>query len=308
MVVLLVLLVGMVAAGLMVAAGRRWPRDVASGGTRPASHWLVRRLAEAPRLSRLVGGVDRSVIGGAVMAVTLASIWVAGLVVGWILESIGTDSGPARWDTAVADWGSAHVSHLGLRLLVDITQLGATPTVAVALLAVGLAEATLWRRPSAAGYLAAIGLGEVALSNAIKLLVGRARPPVHHLVAASGSSFPSGHSVGAAACWAAVALVLSRHLPARSHRWLAAAAVGVAMAVAASRALLGVHWLTDVVGGLVIGWTWFFVVTLVFGGRLLRLGQPAEVIQRSEGVEPGRNGQPNPAGTSARLNGGETTP
>lgn len=54
----------------------------------------------------------------------------------------------------------------------------------------------------------------------------------------------------------------------------------IAFAVAASRILLGVHWLTDVIAGLVVGWTWFLLSTIVFGGRLLRFGEPADRIAR----------------------------
>jgi hypothetical protein len=33
--------------------------------------------------------------------------------------------------------------------------------------------------------------------------------------------------------------------------------------------LLGLHWLSDVVGGLALGWAWFALAAVVFGGRLL---------------------------------------
>ena len=50
--------------------------------------------------------------------------------------------------------------------------------------------------------------------------------------------------------------------------------------MAASRALLGVHWLTDVVAGVMLGWGWFLLCALAFGGRLQRLGEPAERAAR----------------------------
>jgi membrane-associated phospholipid phosphatase len=99
-------------------------------------------------------------------------------------------------------------------------------------------------------------------------------------VGAAGSSFPSGHSAAAAACWAALALVV---LGRSGRAWRgvgAVAAMLIAFGVAASRVLLGVHWLTDVIAGLAVGWTWFLLSTIVFGGRLLRFGEPAERVAR----------------------------
>ena len=61
---------------------------------------------------------------------------------------------------------------------------------------------------------------------------------------------------------------------------LAGAAVAVAIGVAASRVLLGVHWLSDVVAGLAFGWGWFALCAVAFGGRFLTFGQPAEKATR----------------------------
>ena len=112
------------------------------------------------------------------------------------------------------------------------------------------------------------------LNNGLKMLVDRERPDVLRLVEVSGASFPSGHSAAAAAGAAAVALVVGRDRRRRTRAVLAAVAALVAIAVATSRALLGVHWLTDVVAGVFVGWGWFLLVAVLFGGRLFRLGDP----------------------------------
>jgi undecaprenyl-diphosphatase len=70
--------------------------------------------------------------------------------------------------------------------------------------------------------------------------------------------------------------------------------------VATSRALLGVHWLTDIVAGLIVGWTWFTLVAIIFGGRLQRLGEPAERVP----VEPVENESPPGEGNADRVRAG----
>ena len=105
--------------------------------------------------------------------------------------------------------------------------------------------------------------------QAVKDLVGRVRPTLISEAAALGPSFPSGHSATAAAFYAAAALVLGRTLPGRGRHLVIAAAVALAAAVAASRVLLDLHWLSDVIGGLALGWSWFALCAIVFGGRLL---------------------------------------
>ena len=55
----------------------------------------------------------------------------------------------------------------------------------------------------------------------------------------------------------------------RARHLLIGGAVAVTAAVAASRVLLDLHWLSDVVGGVALGWAWFALCAVAFGGRLL---------------------------------------
>jgi undecaprenyl-diphosphatase len=103
----------------------------------------------------------------------------------------------------------------------------------------------------------------------VKDIVERVRPTLNPAAATLGPSFPSGHSATAAAFYAAAALVIGRTLRPSARQLVIAAAVGIAVAVAASRVLLDLHWLSDVIGGLALGWAWFALCAVVFGGRLL---------------------------------------
>jgi undecaprenyl-diphosphatase len=129
-------------------------------------------------------------------------------------------------------------------------------------------------------FLIAVTIGQTLMSTLVKDLVDRVRPTINPVAHTLGPSFPSGHTTGAAACFAAFALVLGRGRSRNAQSLLAGLAVFVGVAVAASRVLLGVHWLTDVLGGLALGWSWFALCSIAFGGRLLRLGAPVEAAER----------------------------
>ena len=133
--------------------------------------------------------------------------------------------------------------------------------------------------------------GQFLLSNGIKWIVDRARPTIAPLTGFAGTSFPSGHAVAAAATWACVAFLLGRHRHRHARAVLLGGAVAVAVAVAATRVALGVHWTTDVVAGLFVGWTWFALCAIAFGGRVLHFGEPVEVVEAEAG-------RPVTAGTS----------
>src|SRR2546423_14928925 len=84
------------------------------------------------------------------------------------------------------------------------------------------------------------------------------------------------------------ALMLGRRPCLLARRVLAGVAVAVAVAVAVCRVLLDVHWVSDVVAGLALGWAWFAVCAIAFGGRLLRFGATVERARDAARRAPGR--------------------
>lgn len=100
--------------------------------------------------------------------------------------------------------------------------------------------------------LALSGLSAALLVIVSKALIARPRPELWDTIEVSSYSFPSGHSLGTAACAGALAIVAMRHAPQRRRVWLTGA-VTWSVLVGLSRMALGVHWPTDVVTGLLIG-------------------------------------------------------
>ncbi|MGA9277001.1 phosphatase PAP2 family protein [Ilumatobacter sp.] len=289
-----VLLAGVLGAAVLLAIAAvrgRSGRLEDPVGAEVTEHWLVARAAEHPRLRRALLRADRRTFGGVAVAISFAVLVAAGVFIGWVFDTVDTSRGFARWDQSVADWGPEHADDATASMMKVITQLGGTTVLLVLMVVVGLVD---WRRRKDATslwFLLTVGVGVVLINNALKLWIDRERPPVDHLVGAAGSSFPSGHSSAAAACWMAIALVVGRWFPARVRPWLFAAAAAIACLVAASRTLLGVHWVTDVVAGLTVGWAWFFVVAIIFGGRFQRFGEPLEDLAAT------------PAADESQLNG-----
>ena len=173
-------------------------------------------------------------------------------------------------DRAVAQWAYDHSTASTHRGLTYVTDLGETWTVLLVAILVSLVDlvrrGSFWTLP----FLLLVILGDKLLTQELKQLVGRARPTFEPVAATLGPSFPSGHSSTAAASWAAFALVAGLWWGRRSLPWLAGLAVGIAVAVAASRVFLGVHWLTDVIGGLALGWAWFAACALALPRAIRR--------------------------------------
>ena len=164
-----------------------------------------------------------------------------------------------------------------LRVLAEIGFPAVATVIAVAFGLFLLAQ----RRRGWVLYFATVALGGVIITEVTKRLVGRPRPQWPDPLAVETSySFPSGHTTSGITMWATMGIVVL--LAFDRTRWRTVlgwglVVVGIAMGV--SRLLLGVHWVSDVLGGWLFGLGWLLLVS----------GLSLGVVRSRQQSEPGRS-------------------
>lgn len=145
-----------------------------------------------------------------------------------------------------------------------ITLLGSAPVMAGLIVCAGILlriRTGNWRPLL---LLAVVSAGAAGLDVVAKAVVARPRPPaVFAIATAPGYAFPSGHTVQAAA-YGCLAYLIARTLRSwqvKTAVW--SAALILAALIGLSRVYLGVHWLTDVLGGWALATAWLaFALTI----------------------------------------------
>ena len=223
---------------------------------------------------------------GLALTVALGALLLGGIVLAGLAYLVRTSAWLVDLDASVAQWGADHAGPVSDRGLTAITQLGATWLAVLLAFVVGVVGYVRRPNPWIPLFLLTVLVGQSLLTNGIKDLFDRVRPTLNPITETLGPSFPSGHSATAAAFYAAAALVLGRGLGKHGRAFLAGAAAGIAVAVACTRVFLDVHWLTDTVAGLFLGWAWFAACAIAFGGRrFLRFGVAAEEAMHEADME-----------------------
>lgn len=146
-----------------------------------------------------------------------------------------------------------------------------------------------WRVRVRTALLVFLGAGLAGLgAEVLKVLVGRERPLLHDgstifkplmdLLVAQNLSFPSSHaSVAFGGAFMALRLARARGWRCATGAWVL---MGLAAACGLSRTLTGAHFLSDVVGGMLLGAGMSLLVRRAIPGRLARLCPEVFLLRR----------------------------
>lgn len=274
-----VLVFGVVTAAIVSVVSARSATHVDPVDTEPEKRRLVRFVANRPRLARFVRErLSRTSAGGLVLTVGFVSVLGLSVFVGLLFDMVDTNFGFARFDESVARWGAANAGGALHEVQTLFTRLGGSLTVTIVAIVVGIWGWWRYGNPHIALFMVSVTVGQALINSGLKWIVARDRPDFAQLAPWSGSSFPSGHAAAAAATYAAAALVLTLRSSQAKRALAAGLATFIALGVAATRALLGVHWLTDVLAGTGVGFAWFIVCAVAFGSRIMRFGEPKDEV------------------------------
>ena len=224
-------------------------------------------------------GLRETLLGVAVVLV--------GAPFGWLLHEV-TSNGPlTKLDSSAAEWLHTRlVGNAAAKSVLEVVSFTGKPLFLTLL--VGLPSIWLWRNGARklVAFLVVVSIGGGVVDSLVKMAVGRPRPKFDEPIAtAFGKSFPSGHSMSSLICYGAVVLVL---LPLIARPWRTPTIVLTSLwvlAIGFSRLALGVHFISDVLGGYVLGAAWLIGSVAAFEVWREERGKRA-VHPLTEGLDP----------------------
>jgi membrane-associated phospholipid phosphatase len=195
------------------------------------------------------------------LAVATLTFSAAVAAFAWIAAMVVTGGAVTAIDASVATWLHMHAMHPVTEAMIVISFLGApsTLTAVTVVLCVMLSRNRDYHRMVA---LATLVLGGNLLNYGLKLLIHRDRPPFEDpLLTLPTYSFPSGHAMASTVFYGfVVACVLTETQPRHRRHALIAAGILMIGLVCLSRLYLGVHYVSDILGGILEAIAWSTLV------------------------------------------------
>jgi undecaprenyl-diphosphatase len=211
------------------------------------------------RLSMLLPNLNRYNRGylGLHLVIGLLVFAAMTLVLGEISEDIMNGEPLTIADVQISNWLHTHRSPGLTTAFLIVTSFGSTMLVSLIAVSVGLY--LLWRRqPYWVAAIWSAVFGGMLLNRYLKLLFYRPRPRFEDAILAfSGYSFPSGHTMAATVLYGVLAaLLVTKVRRLRSKVLIVISASLLIVLVGFSRMYLGAHYLSDVVGAIAEGLAW----------------------------------------------------
>jgi len=198
---------------------------------------------------------------------------------GLLLAQVATEGPLVRYDVEVTQ--NLHLYARATPAVVTIAKVftfAGNSIVLYPILLAAVVHLAARQRFRGATFLAVTAIRAQLLSNVTKLVVGRPRPqfadPIAHGV---GQSFPSGHALHAAAFYGALLLVFLPTIPRVARRPAVLATIVLVLGIGASRVVLGVHHVADVLAGFLLGSAWLCASIAWLTVETRREGEPDAV-------------------------------
>ena len=191
---------------------------------------------------------------------------LVGIPFGLLLHQVATDGPLTSFDEGLAEEIHARFvdNDAAIRVFKTISLIGKPIVLAVI---VGIPGLWLLRRGAykLVVFLAVTCIGGGIVDTIVKVAVGRPRPDIDDpIVEAFGQSFPSGHSMSSLVCFGALYFVLAPILTDTHRRIALVTAITLPLIIGFSRLTLAVHYMSDVIGGYVLGAAWLAASVAAF--------------------------------------------
>ncbi|WP_374249483.1 VTT domain-containing protein [Thermomonas sp.] len=221
---------------------------------------LLRWVHAHPVLGRHVGAlVDRRRPETAPLLLLAVCLFGVAWLWTWFSVTLLAKGGPLLLDHDVYALMFSLRNPLADRAMATLAAIGSAPVLGLA--ALGALAWLLWRRrwKAAIHWVAAIAIG-LALTEALDAVIDMPRPPT----ATAGFGFPSIAVTMTTVVFGFFAVLIARELPGRKRVW-PYLVTGVATAlVGFARLYLGAHWLSDILGGVLLGALWVLLIGIAY--------------------------------------------
>ncbi|MEC2070365.1 phosphatase PAP2 family protein [Alkalihalophilus marmarensis] len=150
------------------------------------------------------------------------------------------------------------------KMMTFFSFIGATrPVIVISILFLGVIYLK-YRHLQDVILLALVSLGSVTLNVLLKMTIKRERPE-SSVIVESGYSYPSAHTMAAVSLYGMIIYLLWRHTPTIKARIiLITFGVSMILMIAFSRIYLGVHYASDIIGGVLISSFWLLTLLAIF--------------------------------------------